>query len=51
MSEVAEIVSPTTVTQIKVGSPSAELIFGSMMAVLALIATTTYSLDLSWGFF
>lgn len=51
MSEVAELVSPTTVTRINVGSPSAGLIFGAIMALLALIATTAYNLDLSWGFF
>jgi hypothetical protein len=51
MSEVAEIVSPRTVTPINVGSPSAELIFGGIMAILALIAIAAYNLDLSWGFF
>jgi hypothetical protein len=51
MSEVAEIVSPTTVTPINVGSPSAELIFGGIMAILTLIAIAAYNLDLSWGFF
>ena len=47
MSEVAEIVSRMTGTRINVGSPSADLIFGGIMAVLALVATGTYNLDLS----
>ena len=51
MSEVAEIVSRTTGTRINVGSPSADLIFGGIMAFLVLVAAGTYNLDMSWGFF
>jgi hypothetical protein len=50
MSELAQEVSRTS-TRINVAAPSADVVFGSIMALLALIATTTYNLDLSWGFF
>jgi hypothetical protein len=51
MTALAQVISRTTGTRIDVESLSADLIFGSIMLVVALVATTTYGLDLSFGFF
>ena len=51
MSELAQVVSRTAGTRINVEWPSAKIIFGGIMALVAVIATLTYNIDLSWGFF
>jgi hypothetical protein len=51
MSELAQVVSRTNGTRINLSWPNADVVFGGIMALLALIAMATYNLDLSWGFF
>jgi hypothetical protein len=51
MTALAQVISRTTGRRIDVETFSADLIFGGIMLVVALFATATYGLDLSWGFF
>ena len=51
MTALAQVISRTTGRRIDVETLSADLIFGGIMLVVALFATATYGLDLSWGFF
>jgi hypothetical protein len=51
MTALAQAISRATGTRISVESLSADVIFGGIMLVVALFATATYGLDLSWGFF
>ena len=51
MTAIAQAISRVTGTEIDVETLSADLIFGGIMLVVALFATVTYGLDLSWGFF
>jgi hypothetical protein len=51
MTILAEEVSPATKTRINVASLSADVVFGGIMLIVALLATATYGLDLGFAFF
>lgn len=51
MTALAQVISRTTGRQIDAETLSADVIFGGIMLIVALFATATYGLDLSWGFF
>jgi hypothetical protein len=51
MTALTQVILRTTGARIDIESFSAELIFGGIMVIVALFATATYGLDLSWGFF
>jgi hypothetical protein len=51
MTVLAQAISRATGIRIDVKSLSADVIFGGIMLVVALLATATYGLDLSWAFF
>jgi hypothetical protein len=51
MTVLAQAISRATRIRIDVESLSADVIFGGIMLVVALLATATYGLDLSWAFF
>ena len=51
MTALAQVISRTTGTRIDVGSLSANVVFGGIMLLVTLLATATYGLDLSFGFF
>ena len=51
MTALAQVISRTTGRPLDVETFSGDVIFGSIMLVVAAFATATYGLDLSWGFF
>lgn len=51
MTAIAQVISRATGSRIDAASLNADVVFGGIMLVVALFATATYGLDLSWGFF
>jgi hypothetical protein len=51
MTIFADEVSRATKTRINVASLNADVVFGSIMVIVALLATATYGLDLGFAFF
>jgi hypothetical protein len=51
MTALAQAISRATGARIDVESVSADFVFGGIMLVVALLATATYGIDLSWAFF
>ncbi|HLG85311.1 MAG TPA: hypothetical protein VKY22_30300 [Bradyrhizobium sp.] len=51
MSLLAEEVSRATKPRINIASIGADVVFGGIMLIVALLATATYGLDLGFAFF
>ena len=51
MSVLAEEVSRATTTRTNRASLSADVVFGGIMLIVALLATATYGVDLGFAFF
>ena len=51
MSVLAEVSSRTTKNRTSLASLNADLVFGGIMLIVALLATATYGIDLGFAFF
>jgi hypothetical protein len=51
MTAIAHVIFRTTGRRIDLENLGGDVIFGGIMLVVAMFATVTYGLDLSWGLF
>jgi len=51
MSVLAEVSSRTTKSRVSLALLNADVVFGGIMLMVALLATATYGLDLGFAFF